>query len=243
MVIVFCLIGKARRFANCKICASFIVLLYVVCFKMSLYLNKRLQIVAEQWYHATWGRPCQIMRLVSGQWSRVCGEKTRFHERKAIKTKKEGLTHCHTCLMSSGCLENTSTVLTRVTSYLLCSFPLWFVLYVQDKQSRCQWNLMQLWMGPLGKQHPNKLAEPWGGRSLAQDEWGGRQGRRCGGDQWGGGGGARQGGQETRREQSDEVLKLKESCYLAVQSCDEMWRWYLGCAKKMSSSCFIGLNG
>lgn len=33
MVIVFCLIGKAQRFANCKICSSFSLLFYAVCFK------------------------------------------------------------------------------------------------------------------------------------------------------------------------------------------------------------------
>lgn len=33
MVIVFCLIGKAQRFANCKICAAFPLLFYAVCFK------------------------------------------------------------------------------------------------------------------------------------------------------------------------------------------------------------------
>lgn len=34
----------------------------------------------------------------------------------------------------------------------------------------------------------------------------------------------RQGGEETRQERSDEVLKLRESCYQGVQSCDEMWQ-------------------
>lgn len=33
MVITFCLIGKAQRFANCKVCASFPLLFYTVCFK------------------------------------------------------------------------------------------------------------------------------------------------------------------------------------------------------------------
>lgn len=52
MVIVFCLTGKAQRFANCKKCASFRLLFYAVrALKMSCYLAKSLQIVMEQRYH------------------------------------------------------------------------------------------------------------------------------------------------------------------------------------------------
>lgn len=51
------------------------------------------------------------------------------------------------------------------------------------------------------------------------------------------------GRKKTRQERSDEEVKLRESCYLDVQSCDEMWRWYLGCEKEMSLSCFIAVKG
>lgn len=47
MVIVFCLIGKAQRFANCKICASFSLLFYTACFQNVTISPKRLQIVVE----------------------------------------------------------------------------------------------------------------------------------------------------------------------------------------------------
>lgn len=48
MVIVFCLTGKAQRFANCKICASLRLLFYgMLDLKMFHYLAKSLEIVAE----------------------------------------------------------------------------------------------------------------------------------------------------------------------------------------------------
>lgn len=53
--------------------------------------------------------------------------------------------------------------------------------------------------------------------------------------------------EEMRRERIEKTRKIrwsaeiKRSCYLAVRSCDEMWRWYLGCKKEISLLCFNGL--
>lgn len=105
------------------------------------------------------------------------GVKTWFH---TSPMKEDGLICCHTCLMSARYLENKRRDLTRVTSYLLCSFPLWFLLYFQDKQIQRQRNSTRLGRAGLVMQHPNKLSEPWGGRSLAQDGRGGRRGRKWG---------------------------------------------------------------
>ncbi len=134
-------------------------------------------------------------------------------------------------------MENKRRVLTRVTSYLLCSSLLWFLLYFQDKQSQRQWNLMQLGWTLLGGSTQISPPSPEVVAAWPVTEGEGDEGENEGREE-------KKGWEvKTRQDRSDEVVKLRDSRYLGVQSCDEMWRWYLGCEREVSLLCFIALKG
>lgn len=205
MAIVFCLIGKAQRFANCKVCVCFTLLFYSVCFTNVL--------VDSCGAVTPWCMRAAIPENEIYFWAlKLQSVKKDFISWKKPKKTKEGLMRCHTCLMTSRYLENKRRVLTCVTSYLFCSFPLWFLLYFQDKQSPRQRNLMQLgwallWCSTQISPSSPEVAGVWH-RIEGEGDKGGDEGR------------AEKKGREKkmRQEQSDEVLKLWESRYL------ELWR-------------------
>ena len=209
-------------------CFLFSVFFYAVCFK---HLAKRLQIVEEQWYHPDEDSRPRKWHPLLGNEVVGCGGRPDFRKEPHKKQRRA------TSLMSSHHLENKRRVLTRVTSYLLCSFTLWFLLYFQDKQSQRQRNLMQLGRALLGSSAQIGPLSPevvgvWCGMG-GEGDAGRSEGRE-----------GRNRREEKRRQgRSDEVVKLRGSWYLGVQSGDEMWWWYLGCEKDISLLCFMGLKG
>lgn len=149
MVIVFCLIGTAQRFANCKICAVPLACVSQRALKMSQYLARGV----KRWYHPDEDREFELTLGTKG---------SGCEEQKPIKTR--GPRFCQMCLMSFSPLKTSSDV-----CYIL-SPPLSFVISVvfprQAQPAPEEFSELDS-TRPRGKKRPNKPLEPlrreWGG--------------------------------------------------------------------------------